>query len=326
MKRIVEFEILRVMALMAILLCHFLRAFGGCCQLDMALGTLGNLVFFIMSGWLLGLGWAYKGRPILGIGFLKHRFLRLLVPLWLVAGPYFIYLWVCHCPIPMKSIVLNLTLLNWFEKVPGMTAYWFITAISVFYLCVVVFTRLFKLIPINNNAVFFIIVFVACIQIIMELFHIGTGYIFTLMLGGMVAFIYGEILVKKIQELTGSFKTMFFSGFTAVISFGVLWLGFKIGLYENGSSVAYWFGIIPALSMVVFVFSLKPNGICNIIKKTSLISFEIYLLHQIVLELVMGKLLVHPMLSFIQMLATCYCVAFLVNNISKRILTSKFLR
>lgn len=81
-KRYNVFDWIRVGALALILVCHFLRQYN-CNALDLPFGGVGNMVFFGISGWLLGLAWVAKGRPKYGMEFLFRRIKRLAVPLWI---------------------------------------------------------------------------------------------------------------------------------------------------------------------------------------------------------------------------------------------------
>ena len=51
-----EFDVLRVVALVMILLCHFSRGLQPL-MIDVPLGIVGNCIFFALSGWLLGFKW-----------------------------------------------------------------------------------------------------------------------------------------------------------------------------------------------------------------------------------------------------------------------------
>ena len=66
MNRYHDFDRLRVVALMMILACHFVRSIGFY-SLDLVLGAVGNFIFFVLSGWLLGLAWQGSGAGTLGL-------------------------------------------------------------------------------------------------------------------------------------------------------------------------------------------------------------------------------------------------------------------
>ena len=77
MKRYLVFDRLRVVALMMILACHFTRSVNAGnangVRIDLMLGAVGNFIFFVLSGWLLGLSWQNKGCCRLGRKWLWHR-------------------------------------------------------------------------------------------------------------------------------------------------------------------------------------------------------------------------------------------------------------
>lgn len=64
-RRYAEFDALRVIALGMILICHFIRNVGFY-NLDIPFGCVGNMIFFAISGWLLGLAWDRKAYPAYG--------------------------------------------------------------------------------------------------------------------------------------------------------------------------------------------------------------------------------------------------------------------
>lgn len=137
-----EFDVLRTVALGMILACHFVESLGHY-TVGTILGLSGNFVFFMMSGLLLGLSWVSRGRPAYGWRFLRHRLLRLAVPLWLFFVPWFLFMLWRGQPFSVKPLLLHLSLLNWFDHwFPGTFALWFVTAISGFYMMLLVVTRL----------------------------------------------------------------------------------------------------------------------------------------------------------------------------------------
>ena len=194
-KRYAEFDVLRVVALGMILACHFIRSIGFH-RLDIPLGCIGNMIFFVMSGWLLGLAWESKNHPVYGWQFLKRRLVRLAVPLWLFAVPYMIWFKVSGHSLAAKDVFLNLALCNWFARIPGMTPYWFITAISAFYIAVIALSRvkLQKSRPLLVAAI--LATFAILIQTALSFCGIRYGYILVLMSCGALAFLNANRLLS----------------------------------------------------------------------------------------------------------------------------------
>ena len=198
--RYAEFDMLRVVALGMILACHFIRSIGFL-KLDIPLGCVGNMIFFVMSGWLLGLAWENKNYPFYGWQFLKRRLLRLAIPLWLFAIPYMIWFKVSGHALSLKDVFLNLSLLNWFARIPGMTPFWFITAISAFYIVVIALSRIKFQRNHSLATAMSLTVSVVLLQMVLSLCGIRYGYILVMMLCGALAFLNANRLLTLIRTL-----------------------------------------------------------------------------------------------------------------------------
>lgn len=76
MNRDFRFDVLRTLGLFFILLCHYLTHFNGRCAAEAhdILAGAGNYIFFIISGWLLGIKWRAKECPSYGVEFLFHYY------------------------------------------------------------------------------------------------------------------------------------------------------------------------------------------------------------------------------------------------------------
>ncbi len=203
MNRYAEFDMLRAVALGMILACHFIRSIGFH-QLDIPLGCVGNMMFFVMSGWLLGLAWESNNYPRYGEQFLKRRLLRLAVPLWLFAIPYMIWFKASGHSLAVKDVLSNLLLLNWFARIPGMTPYWFITAITVFYIVLIALSR----VTMQKSRPLAVAAILSCsglmVQGVLSLQGIRYGYILVMMVCGALAFLNASsILFSAKQQVAG---------------------------------------------------------------------------------------------------------------------------
>lgn len=277
-RRYAEFDVLRVMALGMILACHFIRNVGFY-NLDIPLGCIGNMVFFVLSGWLLGLAWENKGRPPYGWKFLKDRFVRLAIPLWVFSIPYMIWLKASGYDLSAKEVLLNLFLLNWFARIPGMTPYWFITAISAFYVGVMALShiRLRKLpsVAVTAGLAFSCVL----IQIAFSLCGIRYGYVLILMLCGMLAFLNADTLLSSIR-MTPRFRMGAATVVLSVILFLVFWGLVRKGDIVVGTPVCYYM-TIPVAFLVMMIVLKTFTGLQENVVVTFLssISYEIYLVH-----------------------------------------------
>ena len=90
MKYDFRFDVLRDIGLLFILLCHFVTHFDGrlASELHGIIAGAGNFIFFIISGWLMGMKWRAKGCPAFGVDFLLHCGRRIYFPLWSFLIPF----------------------------------------------------------------------------------------------------------------------------------------------------------------------------------------------------------------------------------------------
>lgn len=280
-KRYVEFDALRVVALGMILICHFIRTVGFH-RLDIPFGCIGNMIFFVISGWLLGLAWGNKGYPQYGRRFLVWRILRLAVPLWLFAVPYMTYLKAIGYHISIKDVILNLTLLNWFDRLPGMTPYWFITGIASFYVVVLFMSRVRNVVHRPVSSSFMIIGMAIAVQCLLSLNGIRYGYFLIMIAVGLLCFLNA----KKIYDgfLQYIHISSMLSAAVAILLLLCYWLGVTHNSIVVGTPICYYATIPVALFITTMVFSLPRTIQANkIVEFISSISYEVYLVHSAML-------------------------------------------
>ena len=276
-----ELDILRVFALGLILACHYVRSHFES-RLDMPLGAVGNLVFFILSGWLLGLQWQTKGCPHFGSRFLAKRIIRLMVPLWLFALPYMGWLIFDGYPLTVKNFCLELSLLNWFDKrPPGMTAFWFLTAIAALYFLLVPLSRRFM----SSWIVLGIGLALSVIaQAVLYSVGVRQGYLFIFMLLAVACFLYAHQLLSFVKFLATQ-VWRFLPLLASIAAFVILWWMFEKDVVTPGAPSSYWAASVVALLIVVTVFALFPEKENRIVSYISKRSYEIFLVHQCVLAI-----------------------------------------
>lgn len=254
MKRIDAFDRLRVVALGMILACHFIRGITSS-RVDLALGAVGNLIFFGLSGWCLGLSWLKKGCPKLSKAWLIHRVCRLAIPLWVFSVPYFIYLKQSGYNLTTKDVVLNLCLLNWFGRLPGLTAYWFVTAILVFYVLLFFLSKVPDLCNHRKQIIcigFGVTIF---LQLLLMILGIRQGYLFCLFVLAMWLFLFADEALMVIRRFS---KQWFFLSLGSIALFVLLWQCFSNDFIQKGTSLAYWVSLPVAVFLSMSVLSL-PN-------------------------------------------------------------------
>lgn len=281
MRRYPDFDRLRVAALMMILACHFVRSIGFY-SLDLALGAVGNFIFFVLSGWLLGLAWQGTGSGSLGLSWLKRRLTRLALPLWVFAIPYFVLLLLTGFDLKITDVVMNLFLLNWFARLPGMTPYWFITAIAGFYLVVAAITHIGRL---NENRLKVILTAIAVVGVAQAGFAmvgVRQGYVFALFVCGVIAFCFASEMLEFVERLRKNNARMIPLVCIGGAIFICEWIGFANGWIETGTTHCYWI-TMPVACAISMAILLLPRICTKGITFLSGISFEMYLVHSAML-------------------------------------------
>ena len=314
MKRYQEFDLLRVVALGLILFCHFIRSLGFY-QLDVPLGCVGNMVFFAMSGWLLGFTWESKNYPKYDIDFLKHRIFRLAIPLYLFSVPWMCYLKFSGASIGVKDVTLNLALLNWFDRLPGMTPFWFVTAICGFYFIVLFVSwlcRIRKHMPKSQLIVCGIIIL---LQLMLSLLKVRFGYILILVLCGLLCFYNASFIYTKIKRMP--FVCVIIAAILAVLLLLVFWYCVWSGNIVVGTPLCYWVSIPIAICIAIVVFNIPVlGGMGWPIKFISGISYEVFLVHASMLILM--KSFAGSIFNYFWMfIISTFCGAIVLNYFSR---------
>lgn len=276
--RIIQFDILRTIAIGMILACHFIRSIGFH-QLDIPLGCIGNMIFFVMSGWLLGLAWESKLHPVYGWQFLKRRLLRLAVPLWLFAIPYLIWFKASGHTLTAKDAFLNLAFCNWFARIPGMTPYWFITAITAFYIAVIALTRVKRYEAHPFVVASILVISAVLIQMFLSLCGIRYGYVLVMMLCGALAFLNANRLLSFLKKAISSPVIVLIKSTVGVILFLVFWWLVCEDVLVVGTPLCYYATIPIAFCITVFAFALPAATQKTVVSFISSISYEVYLVH-----------------------------------------------
>ena len=284
MRRFEPFEYLRVFALGLILACHFSRSVG-CKGIDIALGALGNIIFFALSGWLLGLSWRIKGYNRLGGRWLSHRIMRLCIPLWVFVVPYLVYLHHDGYHLNVKEVILNMSLMNWFARLPGTTPYWFLTAITMFYMLISMLTH----VPdIQKKRLLCVIVGIAIVaggQGVLAWFNIRQGYALTLFFCGLLTFLYGEELLAWIVRKHSVRYVAIFAGGVGIMLFIVECFVFGKGWIKAGETLGYWISLpvagLASYLILALASTWKRSGAIQFLAG---ISFEMYLVHSAMLN------------------------------------------
>ena len=212
--------------------------------------------------------------------------MRLAIPLWVFAVPYFIFLRFTGFDLRVKDVVMNLFLLNWFSRVPGMTPYWFITAIASFYLVVAAATHIRRLNEKRVRIVSVAIAVTVALQAGFVMVGLRQGYIFTLCVCGFSAFCFASEMLEFVEKMrkknTIMIPLMCIGGGAAL--FVLEWIGFIRGWIATGTTHCYWISL-PVACIISMAILLLPGikYVQNAITFVSGISFEMYLVHSAML-------------------------------------------
>lgn len=137
MERLKTIDVLRAIAILIIVLCHYFEdgPLSSCVNLGFYLGNVGNALFFSISALLYGLKFAGGDyAPFVLKDFLIKRVETIFVPLWiflLVLIP--LSLWGGHMSIDISTTLFNIVGLCWIKPLQYAGHLWFITMILVCY-------------------------------------------------------------------------------------------------------------------------------------------------------------------------------------------------
>lgn len=150
--RITNLDILRVMAMLMVVVDHYLQKFGNevCSQLGFFLGGSGICIFLALSAYLYGLKWRKSGKIRFELKhFLLNRFSRILLPMWLVLL-FIIPLdhSITHS-LDIVTLVLNFLGLGWFRPLASAGHLWYITMQCILYVFIYIISS-FNTLKINK--------------------------------------------------------------------------------------------------------------------------------------------------------------------------------
>lgn len=303
MTRMVSLDYLRVFACCLVVLCHFMQSIGKVECVGVLSGGVGNCLFFIISGFVLGMKWRKDGRRPLGITFLEKRFWRLYPAFAIVVVGYVLFSpLIVGLRIPIWSFFLNLCGLSWFAKLPGIGHLWFVTGICGFYGLLLAASRARGVMGMSIICAGLLV-----LQLGIAVLGIPQAYYCTLLLGGVIAFFCGASVTH--DRLSVGWPWVSAVGFcVAVLVYAFLcWL--VSGLYVP-HVLFYWLSFICAVFFAGWCL-LSEHSLPTpprLVGFVSSISYEIYLVHH---PLCLGPLSLKAICPSILM----YSLAFIATTI-----------
>ena len=137
MKRDINIQITRIIAMLFIILCHIVQESNNrFIVMSGQFFNIGVYIFLLISGFL------YSNKTIETKKFLKERFLKIILPMYLFMIPiYCIQLHKGTFDI-WKFLTYSLNLQGIFNRIPGAAHLWFLTAIFLCYLLLPVLQKI----------------------------------------------------------------------------------------------------------------------------------------------------------------------------------------
>lgn len=323
-KRLIELDIFRGIAIVSIILYHFTYSFNYLYGnlVDAVLlfrwGYLGVQLFFILGGFSVGYSLKNAVTPF---NFLIDRFTRLFPSYWV--SIIIIYLITSQFFLPGRSVtfshfLVNFTMLQHWLGIPDVDgAYWILPVFLVFYFFIMIVLFLKKIAHLKLIGLFWIILGLIIWKLpvfnqsIFQSFFLFFKYAHLFVAGIM----FWEIFFKKANK---------FTHWLIFISFGA-----QLMLFNFIESLA-----VLAFYLLMYLFSYKKLSLPPFLKIFSylgLISFQIYLIHQnigyiIMLQLVKFDL---PLIIIVTIpIIVTFCLAGIIYRFIeipiKRIIRSRF--
>lgn len=280
--RDVRFDIIRAVGVLMILACHFLSHYGsrGAEAGHDILAQVGNCIFYVMSGWLLGQSWNARGMPIEGGAFFARRVKKLGLTFLIFIVPYMIALKAVGFDLSPRAIVANCLMLSWFAKLPAAGHLWFVTAILIFYAVAVGLTRMGGFAQRHGITMCFSILVAALMgQGVLWACGIRQGYLLTFVFGASCLFLFGDRFLAFLKVHSQGYLVTSIA--LCVIGGGLLgwWLPREWVILRTWVALATSVALMGGMLVVT-----KGVRKCAVVSAFAGIGFEIYLVHCVFLE------------------------------------------
>lgn len=313
-KRFPAFDYIRAIAIIGILICHFLYNWNYTSQTGRFLGCTFNVVFLCMSGLLLGISWHELKKPNYGRTFLHRRFTRLMTSYYpFVVIMCLFLMFVTNHPLRIYDISMHIAFLPWFDKLPGFEHLWFLTMIALCYVVTMV-TSLIKHISLWVE----VLLLFAAIFIHWTALKYGLpGQMFSYLAIFVLTFRHAPNFLAFAQRISATFVTI--SSFVILLS---SIYAFNNGLYDNLRFAAEWSGILCAYTIIILLLRLmKGANSCKMVDYIASISFEIYLLHHVIAfgPYSIVRIFPHPATAFLSLVTITFILATVLHWCSAKL-------
>lgn len=318
--RLIEFDYIRVAALIGILICHSCFIYGDIySRVGRYFSTTFNFLFLILSAFLLGFTWKKRGYPQYDSSFLTGRIRKLSQSYYPYLAILFLFLYLSEGYLSIKNIITHLLYLPWFDKINGYGHLWFMTMIVICYFGCWLLSR-FQTTFFKRNSLIYSILLIGsiCVDYIATK-HGLPGYMFPYLTGYIFIFSYSSKITTLITRIPTISNWM---QFILVNVFGILM--FTHGIFESNCFVAYLIGMLCAISVFIFMYKIcRSFHSSQFIIWLSGISFEIYLVH----EFFLGKYNVYsifqnPIAGFLLLMILSVMAAVFLKFIARKVVTT----
>ena len=312
-------DIVRIIAMIGVVADHYFQLTGcrALVRTGLCWGGVSVAIFFALSAYLFGEKWRASGNKGFEVWpFLKKRFLRIYIPLW-VALIFVIALeGYVHNPFDTKTIVYNFLGLSWARPFTWAGHLWYITMIVILYFVFLGLSRIrLDKIPVG----LWLLSFVGLSAIMMCLPNVFSSVSkvtipHTAFFAAMV-FSVGN----KLMDFCNKHKMLI-----VIIAFGLFigsWLLDLNGIYLSNKGIAT---VLNSICGFLFFYAMaaiiKTNGNTRIIGWLSGIRYELYLIHFSAIMFV--RVLLPDCLSLLFYAASVIMIilsSYLLHMVSERI-------
>ena len=311
--RVYCFEVVRVMAIVMIIACHYLTFSGLQTSIGGMLGGVGNCMFFTLSALLFGLKWEQSDFLPFKNQWVVKRFIKIASSLY----PFLAFLIVAFVffDVPFKTIdaVFNFIFLGWAFKLPGNGHLWFLTVIWLCYAIFFGFSRVNRY-RWNNMFVWLLLVLLMVTSVLFVEHFNFPGHAFPILLLAAFAFRNASAIVEKIKSMDFMFLFWQFVVISSIIT--CVFSIYKV--YQISRPLSYLFCNVEGLSVMAFLIRVDYSKRYSIISWISGITFELYLVHH---GYCLGAFSVinkdHMLWSLILLLSVSLISAYIIKKIAK---------
>lgn len=323
-------QLLRVISMFSILLCHFCNEIGN--SLGNALGQFFNIgvyIFLIISGYLFG------KKDINNVHeWYKKRFLRIFIPLWIWVFVVNIIYLIEGSGVSLKNIVIYIfNVQGFFSSSQGLGHLWFLSLIMICYIITPILNRMKTNISNKKNKRNYVITFILLVIGSFSVSYINLNISFFLVLLMLYTFTY------YYSYFEDKFKLRHYKAFVFII---IIFISIVIRVLSRKAidgSVLYTNIVLitqSAIAMCIFLLfkkiniSYKNKILKKIVDDLDKKSLYVYIVHYIFCVGPLEIIMTYSNLYFIQVISTIIfsyiiasCLYYIVEKINYRLLGFK---